>query len=145
MFRNMGAEQGQGDVMIAAKGDQMSAGGEDGARFRFDGRRDGVEFGVVDRAITPVDDRHVLERINAGWVLRINIEDCGGTAERLWPESGTGAVRGGAIEGDAPDDGIDAGKITRITPPHEGKRAGKSRLEGRADFVAAEGVVSLIV
>lgn len=131
--------------MIAAKRDQMGTGGENRARFRFDGRRDGMEFCVIDRAITPVYDRHVLERIVTGGVLRIDIENGGGAAECLWPEAGTGAVRGGAIEGDAPDHGIDADKIARIKPPHEGECTGEGGLNGRAPLGAAEGVVGLII
>ena len=140
--RCMRLEQRPGDKMVAAERQQEGARLDELRRLALDDARRLLVVAGVEQAIAIVDDRHLLEQVAVERILRIVVEDGGGTAYRLRPEAGARPVGDGRVEGNAPDDGVGALDGLGVFPPHEGQRPGIGRVAGAAGQAArGKGVV----
>ena len=127
----MGFQERPGDEMVAAKRQQEIGRRQQLGGFLLDGRRRLPVIAVVEQAVAVIDHRHLGEEIAAEGVLRIVVEDGGGAPDRLRSETGAGAIGGGGIEGNAPDDRIRALHLLGVFAAHEGQRAGIGRVGRR--------------
>ena len=137
----MGPEEGVGDEVVAAEGDEARAASDDLPRLRGDRCGNRRRPAVVERAVAVVDHGEGGERVDAERILRIAVEDRRGTPDRLRPEAGARPVGDGAVEGDAEDHRIDPGELPAVAPAHEGQRPAIGRLERAAEERPEEGVV----
>ncbi len=128
--RHMGFQQRPGDEVIAPERQQKGTAVEKRVGLPLDGSRRGGMIAVVEQAIAVVDHSHLGEQVAGERILWIVVKDRRSSPDRLRPEAGAGAIGGGRIEGDAPDDGISARRVLAETPAHEGKGAGEGRVAG---------------
>src|SRR5690606_36354037 len=89
-----------------------------------------------------IDDRKGLEEVEGEGILRVDVEDRRGAADRLRAEARARPVGDGGVEGNAPDHRVRALHVLGELAAHEGKRAGIGRLRLAAGRAASgEGAV----
>jgi hypothetical protein len=111
-------------------------------RLPLDRRRRFLVIAVVEQAVAVVDDREILEQVEAERILWIDVEDRRGAADRLRAEARARPVGDGRVEGDTPDHGIRPLHVLAEPAAHEGERAGIGRLRLAASGPAGrEGTV----
>ena len=140
--RSVGLEKGPGDEMVAAEGQQKSAGLENLCSLALDRCRRLLMVAVVEQAVAIVDDAHRFEQIAAERILRVVVEDRRSPANSLRTEPGPRPVGNCSIEGNSPDDSVGASHILCEFASHEGQRPGVGRVAcGASRLARSEGVV----
>ena len=127
MGRRMGAQQRQGDEMIAAERHQMDARFDDLAGLRLDRRRGLREPLIFEETIAAIDHCERFERIAPGGILRIAVEGRRRPSDRRRSEPRPRPVRGRAVERHAPDRNLGLGEVLAVAPPHERRHSGEGR------------------
>jgi len=137
-------QQRVGDEVVAAEGQHLGAGGEDGARVLDDGRLDGQRVVRVEPAVTVVDHGQVVERVEAPRVgLELGQLHAGGT-DGLRALARAGAVGDGQVQRNAGYHHVRAFQIARVVAAHEGQYAGVGVFDGGAvQALTTDGTVAL--
>ena len=126
----IGAQDRQGDVVVAAQRDAARPCGEDACDVTGQRLREVRGLGVVECAVAIVDDVHVFQWVGRPAIGRVIghqracLADCAGT------EPGAGAVRHRLIEGHAGDGQIDAGQVLGVGAAQETRRPTERVFEG---------------
>ena len=128
----MGPQQGQGDEVIASDAEHRRAGAEDVRRVALDAGGDLGGPAMVQGAVSGVDDRETLRRVEAPWPRRSprKLRGCG--PDRARAETRARTVGGGEIEGDPGDRDVDALEIACIRSSEEAERPCVRRLVAHA-------------
>ena len=123
-----GAQDGQGDGMVAADGKRGDAGGDDRVVEGRDFRQRGFEFiRFLDPGIAEVAHAGLGEGHDAGGAVDA-AEQAGLVAHRARAVAGAGAVGDTAIEGHADDADIHRGEVLGVAGAEEGGDAGVARM-----------------
>ena len=121
-----GAQDRQGQGVVAAQGQRNGAGRQDGIEAVFD-KADGLlQVEGVDRHVADVGDLQAVEGRRAGRHV-VGPEHAGLGADLTRSMPGAGAVRGADVHRHADEAGIQAGGGLLGRQAHHGGRAGEAR------------------
>ena len=141
----IGAQDRQGDEVIAAKSDRARICVQDACDMVGQGLGEGGGFGIVKGDIAVVDDVHVIEGVGGpaiGWVVGLQ-RAC--FTDGAGAETGAGAVGDGLVKGDACDGEIDARQVFGVGAAQKGGGPAESVFVGEAALaLAGEGSVDFV-
>ena len=140
----IGAQNGQGDEVIAAKGNRPRPCGQNGADMVGQQAGKAGGMGIVKGQIAVVNDGHFFQRVGGPTIGRIKGLERACLTDRTRAKAGAGAVRDRLIKGHSGDRQINPGQILGIGPAQETRRPRKGIFKGKAaQTLAGKGRIDL--
>ncbi len=131
VFRRMGPQDGEGDVMIPPKAQRRRTGPDNFCHMGLKHAGKIGNAGIIEGQIAVIDNVQFAHRIHLPAIGRIRGQQSACLADRARTEAGTRTVCHRAVEGDAGHRQIDTLQILGQAAPQEGGHAAEGVFEGK--------------